>query len=633
MGNTLIDEPLPPTQNEPAAGDRPTVDDVTLQRRGASPTLIDGPPQPAQRRGASPTLPDAPPHAIPTPPLAPLHAAPLAPAPVAPTPVAGPLFAAPAQPAAPPQAAAPQPAAPVPAVAPQAPTPPAGPVLAGAAAVPPSGPPGALPVPPAQPEAPVAAPPPLAYPKPGAGVGFLAQLPAMPAARAALPAAPVRAAEIAPPAEEDASRAAVPPPAPLPASPAQPPVAQGAPPQGSPAQAPAPVDPQAPRLPPGSRTLLGVAPGSPPQAGPYVPNAPPAPPPPQGAAPAGTPPFQDAQPPADAAPPDDAQAAAPAQQPPSKSRARTAVAAIFAVLGVLGIAAVVVGYFFFVRYTPLAARHIPAASNVAIRADVREIGTFEPVRKHVITALLDRPSASGGKTLADRVTEATGIHPAVDVREIIVASVDSKSWVALVGGNFKPGKFVPGLEKALHDDGRTDWRRAGDLLVGPTGVAVGQADDGTVVVGTESEIVTAALPSSEEYKRMDLPKDGALSFAVSKEAFEELSRDTGAFDPGGSLRRIRHLKGTLALGADPSVSLDLEPKGGENADALGKDVETFLGRLRLALVLVQDQMGEKTALSSAKVSVENGEVMIRGPWPMEGLDRGCQKLAALLGVK
>lgn len=177
-----------------------------------------------------------------------------------------------------------------------------------------------------------------------------------------------------------------------------------------------------------------------------------------------------------------------------KGMARRLIAAGIAVLGVLAIAGVVIGYFLFVRYTPLAERHIPGASNVAIRADARQIGTFAPVRKHLWPLLVDRPSSKAGKTFADRVAENTGINPALDIRELIVASMDSKSWVLLVGGNFKPGKFVPGMEKVFHEEGHPEWHRNGDLLIGPTGIAMGQADDGTLVLGTEAEIVDRLAP-------------------------------------------------------------------------------------------------------------------------------------------
>jgi hypothetical protein len=203
----------------------------------------------------------------------------------------------------------------------------------------------------------------------------------------------------------------------------------------------------------------------------------------------------------------------------------------------------------------------------------------------------------------------------------------------LLGGSFEPGAFLPGLEKVLREEGLTGWQKNGDLLIGPGGVAVAQADDGTLIVGTEAEIVTSALPATDDHKRMDLPSGATFAFAVSKEAWEEMSRNTAALDPGGALRRIRHARGTMVLGDEPNIDIGIEPKGGEDAAALGRDIEQLLAGARIALVLAPDQMGEKSALSSAKVTVEEGRVHIRGPWPLEGLERGCAKLAAALGGK
>lgn len=440
-------------------------------------------------------------------------------------------------------------------------------------------------------------------------------------------------------------------------------------PLGAPAASPAAPAPGAPaaalaapaRLAPGARTIVGVAPPPPTSAAVHEPTGKYTPPgqtstpsphdPTLPVTTAVTPPRPGAEsPPAEgagaqvdpgaqatstpASPPEAAQGApAPAagKEARPRSRARTVLAVLFALLGVLAIAGVVIGYFVFFRYSALAAHHIPAASNLAVRADLREIGTFAPVRKHLWPLAFERPSQkAAGKTLADRLGDETGIVPAIDAREIIIASVDARSWVVLVGGTFKPGVFVPGLEKVLRDEGLPGWQRSGELLVGPGGVAAAQADDGTLILGTEAEIVTSALPASDEHKRMDLPAEGAVAFAMSREAWEELSRDTAALDPGGALRRIHHVRGTLTLGAEPAIDAGIEAKGGENAEALGRDVEQLLSLLRLALVAVPDQMGEKTAISSAKVAVEQGVVHVRTTWPLEGLDRGCAKLAGLL---
>jgi hypothetical protein len=667
---TLVDPPPP----------------AAAPRRGSPPTLADGPPLASRTPAAAPL------HVQPaTPPAGPVAAG--TPGPTGPQPrTPQPSFATTAESATgpAPQPAAPQ-AAPQPAVLPVPPAPalpaapaplaalPAAPAPVAALPAPPpplahpggaGNPPGLLAQLPAMPAAraplvpPLAAhgptpvatgphptptpdavpvPPPVAAPTPFAG-------PAPVAAPAAPMAPPVLREHMASP------EPVHPPDAPPPAAPQQAPSPQPA----SPQQAPSPQA-GAPRVAAGGRTLLGVAPppathaAAPPgqsaqsasypsaAAGQFLPPGHTSSPDPLSAteparkglvppAPGDAPPGPDAAPPGASAAPGDTPAPTNTPAPaPRKSSARTWIAAAVAVLGLLAIVGVVAGYFLFFRYTPLAERHIPAASNVAFRADLRQIGTFAPVRKHLWPLLLDRPSQkTQGKTLADKVAEETGIHPALDVREVIIASVDSRSWVALIGGNLEPGTFVSGMEKVLRDEGYPGWQRSGDLLVGPAGIALGQAEDGTLVVGTEAEIVTSALPASEEHHRMNLPTNGALSFAVTKEAWEELSREAGAFDAGGSLRRIRHVRGTLSLGDEPAIDIDVEPKGGENAEALGRDVETLLAALRLGLVLTQDRMGEKAALSSAKVAVEQEHVRIRAAWPLEGLDRACAQLAERL---
>jgi len=652
MGNTLIDEPVPPTLSEPPVGDRLTLDDIPPgERRGPSPTLPDGPaPEgPPERRGASPTLIDGIPAASATP--------------AAPTPA---TFATPAAPATPatfatPAAATPAaPATPATFATPAAPATPATFATPAASAAPPA-PPLARAVTPAP--GPMHAPPPIAYPTPGSpGSGLLAQLPAMPASSPAL--TPLAAGPHPVPAPDPVAvqvPVAAPVPIAVPVPIAAPAVALAAPvlAEHAPevhAAAAAATPPSAPaRLPAGSRTIVGIAPPPPhstprdlardagpgeaeggrEQTGSYTPP---------GQTSAANPLGTTLSSTEGLAKRDQAESAArmaagatpePTRTPVGQSAPRQGIrrwiAAVFALLGLLVIVAVVAGYLLFFRYTPVTERHIPGGTNLAVRADLLSIGTFAPVRKHLWPVLFDRASKKApGQTFADRVTEATGINPALDVREVIVASVDSRSWVILVGGNFKPGKFMTGMEKVLHDEGMTEWHKVGDLLVGPAGMAMGQSEDGTIVLGTETEIVTSALPASEEYKRVDVPKEGALSFAVSKEAWEELARDSGIFGASNALRRIRHARGTLVLGDPPKIEIEIEPKGGENADALAKETETFLGQLRLGLVLFPDQMGEKTALSSAVVTSENGRVRVRGPWPLEGLDRACAKLAAVI---
>ncbi|MFT3769474.1 MAG: hypothetical protein QM820_28895 [Minicystis sp.] len=181
----------------------------------------------------------------------------------------------------------------------------------------------------------------------------------------------------------------------------------------------------------------------------------------------------------------------PAKAPPGRAsigrRLAIAAAVLAAILAVAGVAV----YLFFIHYEAVARRHVPGNANLVVRMEAADVVLFGPVRKHLWPLAIERATRSG-KTRGNRIREATGINLATDVREVIVASTDATSWVLLAGGRLARGKFVGGLAKIAEEEG---WslRREGDLLVG-TGLVMAQAEDGTIVVGTDKTIVNASLP-------------------------------------------------------------------------------------------------------------------------------------------
>jgi hypothetical protein len=306
-----------------------------------------------------------------------------------------------------------------------------------------------------------------------------------------------------------------------------------------------------------------------------------------------------------------------------------AIAAI--VLTVAALVAAGLGlYFFFWRYEPVARRHIPGGANVAFRLDAADIALFGPVRKHLWPLLDD---ASSGKRRSARIKDATGVNPATDLREILVASTDAASWVVLLGGRIEPGRFVPGLERVAREEGWAGWQRQNELLVGPGGVTVGQAEDGTVVIGTDTPVVRASLTPSDEWRRLGLPDKGAFTFVVTRDAWDGVGKSIGGMLPRGGrglFLRAGRASGAMALGQAPELAMRLQPVAGETAAALAGDVETVLGDLKLVTLLLPDLFGEKRALQSAQVKAAPDAVEIRAPWPLDGLDRACERLARLL---
>jgi hypothetical protein len=88
----------------------------------------------------------------------------------------------------------------------------------------------------------------------------------------------------------------------------------------------------------------------------------------------------------------------------------------------------------------------------------------------------------------------------------------------------------------------------------------------------------------------------------------------------------------LRLGNAPEVELRLHPGTGDLA-AVAADVDALLSGLRLGLLLAPDRYGEKQALSAATVTTDAGRVVVRAPWPMEGLDRACQEVAGRMRAR
>ncbi|WP_434042802.1 MULTISPECIES: hypothetical protein [Sorangium] len=325
-------------------------------------------------------------------------------------------------------------------------------------------------------------------------------------------------------------------------------------------------------------------------------------------------------------------AAPPRPGQPRRPPIAACLLAAIALLALLGGAALAV-YFFLWRYEPTARRHIPGDANIVVRLEAAELALFGPVRRHFLPLLDEAASDASRASRKARIEAATGLDFPSDLREIVIASTDAASWVALAGGRIPKGRFVAGLEKVARDEGWTGWRREGELLVVLDGarprVVIGQADDGTLVLGTDVEIVNAALPASDEWQRLDLPEQGPVTFALTSPAWSGAAGAVSAVLPRAAalFRRIDHASGALTLGAEPALAMRLAPASGEAAAALASDAQALLGSLKLPLALVPDVAGAKTAIEGAQAAAQGDRVEIQTKWPYEGLDRACADLA------
>ncbi|MDI1477510.1 hypothetical protein [Polyangium sp. y55x31] len=350
-----------------------------------------------------------------------------------------------------------------------------------------------------------------------------------------------------------------------------------------------------------------------------------------GAAPAPLPEAPAALPPeAPPEPPAEPRVEAPPPKPRGSRFVLVAVAAVFVVAAIAGLAF----WNFVLRYRPTARAHVPAGTNVAIRIEAADLVLFGPVREHLLKLALDEGStpevaAPSRPSRAARIHDQTGVRLPADLREVVVASMDGKSWVALLGGRIEQGRFVKGLAEVAREEGWTGFRREGELLVGPS-IVIAQADDGTILVGTDRSIVEAALPATEEGQKLGLPEKGAVTFAIARQAFEALSGASAITPRASVLGAVERATGTLALGNSPELVVRLEPAKAADAPKLEEGARALLSDLGLALLLVPDVAGEKEALRATTVKREGDVVVLRAPWPYEGLDRATSMLAGKL---
>jgi hypothetical protein len=319
----------------------------------------------------------------------------------------------------------------------------------------------------------------------------------------------------------------------------------------------------------------------------------------------------------------------PAAQPPRSSGLRPLIISFIAML-VLGLAVGTAVWSLVFRYQPTALAHVPAGSNVVVRIEAADIVLFGPVRNNLLPLLLeDKPkeTALNKVPFVERLQDRTGVRLPVDVREVLVATMDGKNVVAILGGKISRGKFVSGLAEIAKEENWPGFRLEEEVLVGPN-VAVGQADDGTIIVGTNRAIVMTALPATDEGSKMGLPDLGAVRFVIAKQAWENVANMGRVVPEAGSFAKVRRGTGSFTLGTNPELVLRLEPEPGVDSATIEKGAADLLANMRLLMMLAPDRFGEKEALRQAVVSRDGAQVVVRAPWPYEGLEQGSAVLAA-----
>jgi hypothetical protein len=294
-------------------------------------------------------------------------------------------------------------------------------------------------------------------------------------------------------------------------------------------------------------------------------------------------------------------------------------------------------YFHYLRYERVAARHLPPDTTAAARIDVEQVVLFAPVRKHLIPLVNEIGDAPGREPRLQRIARETGVKVALELRELVLARGPSSSdWVLVIGGRFPDHGLIEGIDRVLRGEG-TAWRLSADgrSLLGPSGIALGQAKDAALVLASNPARLAQALEPSDTYVRLGLKAEGAGGFAANGAALRELV----ALPVGLGLVSLPNLaladrvRGELVLGSVVEVNTQIDLGVGVEATRFASDLRRALSSLVAAWALLPgvDYAGERAALAKAEVEVGAPNlVTVRFPWLRDDVDRGAASLAALI---
>ncbi len=300
----------------------------------------------------------------------------------------------------------------------------------------------------------------------------------------------------------------------------------------------------------------------------------------------------------------------------------------------------IVSYRMLVHYERRAALHIPAGVGFAARIDVEQVVLFEPVRKHLLPLINELPLGppAGGEAgqRPDRLTrlrERAGLNLALDLREVMFAEEGrSGQWVLVLGGLFDQRGVVAAIASVLHEEGALDATQTeGELRFERWGVTLGQADDGCLILASSSSMLRRALPVTERFAELGLPREGAAAAALTApHARSWLSGDpTFAFDEPA----VRRIVATLGLGEALQLELLIEVERAAELRRIRAEMlrwrETYVSAL--PFIPQADWGGERALLARARVSEPSETLMIiASTWERAELDRAAQSLAAWL---
>ncbi len=312
---------------------------------------------------------------------------------------------------------------------------------------------------------------------------------------------------------------------------------------------------------------------------------------------------------------------------------------VFIALGVSIALAAGVGlfiYFHYVRYERVAVIHLPAGTRAAARFDLEKVVLYEPFRSQLLPMVNEHDARARRKEDAriERFKHHTGIELGVDVREVVVGwGPGGSDWVVALGGLFRRGGVLDGLARVLEEEGKP-FRRTPNALVAPSGEALGQAADGTLVAASSEALLGQALPATRVYESLGMTRVGPGSFGIAGSTLQGIVPTPLRFVAPSLavVDDVERIHGELSLGQDVSVEGLVELRSGDDA---ADRVRSLLTSVRAAGAL--PAAGPLKTISGALGQLEVTPAGPRGArvtarWTRDEVEFAAARLADLLRV-
>ncbi len=175
------------------------------------------------------------------------------------------------------------------------------------------------------------------------------------------------------------------------------------------------------------------------------------------------------------------------------------VAAGLVALTAVALTVAVLMYTQLMGYERVAARHLPAGVEAAVRIDVEQRVLFDPVRRRLLPVLRRAIAPSLDSTDAERLFARlkgrTGLELGVDLREIVVASgPGTGEWGLVLGGLFPRHAVLEALHSLLQEAGVPGVHSVRDgQLRFANGRCIAASDTGLLVIASSCSWVSGGL--------------------------------------------------------------------------------------------------------------------------------------------